>query len=96
MEARASGKSRHSFRNTSSYSRVCINDLMPCALSRSVYALLTCLTERLNSEFRAEAFNVSNTPPLGLPNAVAGNAAFGSITTAHDPRVFELVVKLKS
>lgn len=54
-----------------------MNDLMPCALSRSVYSLLTHLTERLNLEFRAGAFNVSNSPPLGQPNGVAGNAAFG-------------------
>ena len=52
------------------------------------------LTERLRTEFRAEAFNVTNTPPLGNPNASFGNAAFGSITTALDPRVFELVLKV--
>ena len=52
------------------------------------------LAERTNLEFRAEVFNVSNTPPLGQPNGVAGNTAFGSITTALDPRVFELVLKL--
>ncbi len=52
------------------------------------------LTERLRTEFRAEAFNVTNTPPLGNPNGSFGNAAFGTITTALDPRVFELVVKL--
>ncbi len=52
------------------------------------------LSERLRTEFRAEAFNVTNTPPLGNPNGSFGNAAFGSITTALDPRVFELVLKL--
>ena len=52
------------------------------------------LAERTNLEFRAEAFNVSNTPPLGQPNGVAGNTAFGTITSAFDPRVFELVLKL--
>jgi hypothetical protein len=52
------------------------------------------LRERAHLEFRAEAFNVSNTPPLGAPNAVLGNAAFGSITTALDPRVFELALKM--
>ena len=52
------------------------------------------LAERFNLEFRAEAFNLSNTPPLGQPNGVLGNPAFGSITSALDPRVFELGLKL--
>ena len=52
------------------------------------------LTERMNFEFRAEAFNVSNTPPLGDPNASFGSAAFGTITTAGNPRDFEFVGKL--
>ena len=50
--------------------------------------------ERWRTEFRAEAFNVLNMPPLGNPNGSFGNAAFGSITTALDPRVFEFVLKL--
>lgn len=53
------------------------------------------ITERFRTEFRAEAFNVTNTPPLGNPNVSFGNVAFGSITTALDPRVFELVLKLQ-
>jgi hypothetical protein len=52
------------------------------------------ITERFRTEFRAEAFNVANTPPLGNPNGSFGNAAFGSIATALDPRVFEFVLKL--
>uniref|UniRef100_Q023L4 TonB-dependent transporter Oar-like beta-barrel domain-containing protein n=1 Tax=Solibacter usitatus (strain Ellin6076) TaxID=234267 RepID=Q023L4_SOLUE len=52
------------------------------------------LRERLNLEFRAEAFNVSNTPPLNDPNGSFGSAAFGSITSAGNPRVFEFVGKL--
>ena len=52
------------------------------------------ITERFRTEFRAEAFNVTNTPPLGSPNGSFGNAAFGSITTALDPRVFEFVLKV--
>jgi hypothetical protein len=53
------------------------------------------LTEQLRVEFRAEAFNVTNTPPPGNPNGSFGTPAFGSITTALDPRVFEAVVKLR-
>lgn len=44
-------------------------------------------------EFRLEAFNVTNTPPLGAPNGIYGSAAFGSITTAGDPRVIQVAVK---
>jgi hypothetical protein len=44
-------------------------------------------------ELRAEAFNLLNTPPLGNPNGVAGTPAFGTITTAGDPRVVQLAVK---
>lgn len=52
------------------------------------------MTERVNLEFRAEAFNVSNTPPLNDPNGSFGSAAFGSITSAGNPRVFEFVGKV--
>ena len=48
----------------------------------------------LSLELRAEAFNLSNTPALGAPNGVFGSAAFGTITTAGDPRVIQLAVKL--
>jgi hypothetical protein len=51
------------------------------------------LTDRIRAEFRAEAFNVTNTPPLGQPNGSFGSPAFGSITSALNPRVFELVLK---
>ncbi|HYP08571.1 MAG TPA: TonB-dependent receptor [Bryobacteraceae bacterium] len=51
--------------------------------------------ERMKAEFRAEAFNVTNTPPLGNPNGTFGGAAFGTITTAGDPRVYELVMKVR-
>jgi hypothetical protein len=44
-------------------------------------------------EVRAEIFNLTNTPPLGAPNGVFGSAAFGTITTAGDPRVVQLAVK---
>ena len=53
------------------------------------------ITERVNLEFRAEVFNVSNTPPLNDPNGSFGNAAFGSITSAGNPRVFEFVAKVR-
>jgi hypothetical protein len=48
----------------------------------------------VNVEFRAEAFNVSNTPPLNDPNGSFGSPAFGSITSAGNPRDFEFVAKV--
>jgi hypothetical protein len=45
-------------------------------------------------ELRAEAFNVTNTPPLGAPNGSFGTAGFGTITSAGDPRVVQLAAKL--
>jgi Carboxypeptidase regulatory-like domain/TonB dependent receptor-like, beta-barrel len=55
------------------------------------------LTEKINLELRAEAFNVTNTPPLADPNGsfAPGSTAFGSITSAGNPRVFEFVGKVK-
>ena len=44
-------------------------------------------------EVRAEVFNATNTPPLGLPNGVFGSPAFGTITAAGDPRVIQLALK---
>ncbi len=45
-------------------------------------------------EFRVEAFNLTNTPPLGAPNGVLGSPGFGSITSASDPRVVQLGLKV--
>jgi Carboxypeptidase regulatory-like domain len=50
--------------------------------------------ERANLELRAEAFNLTNTPALGAPNAVLATPGFGSITSAGDPRVIQLGVKI--
>ena len=50
--------------------------------------------ESTNVEFRTEVFNLTNTPPLGAPNVVAGSAVFGSITSAGDPRVIQFGLKL--
>ena len=54
----------------------------------------TFFGENRNIEFRAEAFNVTNTPPLGAPAMIAGAAGFGSITSAGDPRVLQFGVKV--
>jgi Carboxypeptidase regulatory-like domain len=44
-------------------------------------------------ELRGEIFNVTNTPAFGAPNATVGAAAFGTITSAGDPRVVQLGLK---
>ncbi len=45
-------------------------------------------------ELRGEVFNLTNTPPFGAPNATVGSAAFGTITSAGDPRVVQFAVKM--
>jgi hypothetical protein len=39
--------------------------------------------ETRNLELRVEAFNLTNTPLLGAPNAVLASPGFGSITSAR-------------
>ena len=53
------------------------------------------LTERVNIDFRAEFFNLANTPALGQPAGVLGSPGFGTITTTvTDPRVIQFGLKL--
>jgi hypothetical protein len=57
----------------------------------------TAITERWNMEFRAEAFNITNTPHFGLPNTNANATAFGQITNtllSPEPRQLQFAVKL--
>ena len=55
----------------------------------------TTLFRETGMEFRAELFNVTNTPAFGQPNGSFGSAAFGSITsTTTDPRVLQLGIRL--
>lgn len=41
------------------------------------------ITERIAVQFRAEAFNLANTPQWGEPNSQQGNPAFGQITSTQ-------------
>jgi len=41
------------------------------------------VTERVNMEFRAESFNLTNTPHFDRPDANFSDAAFGQVTTAR-------------
>jgi hypothetical protein len=55
----------------------------------------TRLTEDVALQFRAEAFNLTNTPQFWLPNTAFGNLQFGQInTTSGLPRVIQLSLKL--
>src|SRR5204862_3568450 len=46
------------------------------------------VSERVRFEFRAEVFNVTNTPPFSDPNGSFRSEAFGAISSAGNPRVF--------
>ena len=55
----------------------------------------TAVGERYDVEFRAEMFNITNTPAFAQPNGSFGTTAFGSITsTTTDPRVFQFALRL--
>lgn len=47
------------------------------------------ITEQHRFEFRAEAFNVFNTPQFNNPNATTGVANAGTITSAGSPSTFQ-------
>lgn len=51
--------------------------------------------ERLRMTFRADAFNVSNTPQYGRPNTTVGNGAFGQVTgtTYVTPRNIQVALR---
>jgi hypothetical protein len=53
------------------------------------------LTEALRLQFRAESFNLTNSPMFGLPNQSFGTVAFGAITgTANNPRQLQFALRM--
>ena len=55
----------------------------------------TRFRERFNVQFRAEVFNVSNTPRFAPPNASFGNAQFGVVAAQSNfPRIVQFGLKL--
>ena len=57
----------------------------------------TAITDRWTLQFRAEAFNLTNTPHFGLPNESANATAFGQITgtlLSPSPRQLQVALKL--
>lgn len=55
----------------------------------------TKLSERTDLEFRAEIFDVTNTPAFAQPNGSFGSTAFGTINaTVTDPRVVQFALRL--
>ncbi len=54
------------------------------------------LPRETDLEFRAEVYDVMNTPAFAQPNGVFGSAAFGSITsTVTDPRVAQFALRIR-
>ena len=52
------------------------------------------ITERIRSQFRAESFNVTNTPAFGVPNSQVGDPTFGQINGADRPRNMQFGLKV--
>ncbi len=52
------------------------------------------LHERFRAEFRAEAYNLTNTPRWGNPTNNVNNSAFGQILSASGERELQLAVRL--
>ena len=53
------------------------------------------ITEANYFEFRAEAFNAFNHTNPQNPNATLGNANYGKVTAAYDPRIMELALRYR-
>ncbi|MEO8481197.1 MAG: carboxypeptidase regulatory-like domain-containing protein [Acidobacteriota bacterium] len=66
----------------------------PGALTTDLSLVKRFRFNAFTADLRAEAFNLFNTVNYGNPNGSFGSAAFGQITTAGDPRIIQLAVRL--
>jgi hypothetical protein len=54
----------------------------------------TKITEGSSLQFRAEAFNVFNHAQFENPGGNINSGSFGGVTTALDPRIMQVALKL--
>ncbi len=72
-----------------------VRDRRPPEVNMSLFKTFN-LTEALHLQFRAEAFNLTNTPWFGAPNTTINSPQFGQITKlqTNDPRSLQLALRL--
>jgi hypothetical protein len=51
--------------------------------------------EQIQLQFRAESFNLFNTPNFGLPSSSLTSGTYGRITSALAPRILQFGLKLR-
>jgi hypothetical protein len=54
----------------------------------------TNITERVRVQFRSEFFNLFNNVNFNNPGGTVGTPAYGKITSARDPRILQLMLKV--